>query len=62
MGIFDVALLMPCRRSCSRGRLAFEKGVLGPLVRWRWRTAARYVLMVCHRSPFFAKYAAKSIS
>ena len=62
VGLVEVAFLIPRDMSWSRGQALSEKLPCGPLTRWRWRTADSYVLMVCHLSPFRAKYAANSIS
>ena len=51
-GMIEVAFLIPFNSNSKRGQLPSGKGVLGPLVMWRCLTAARYVLMVCHLSPF----------
>ena len=59
-GMIEVAFLIPFNSNSKRGRLPSGKGVLGPLVMWRCLTAARYVLMVCHLSPFKARNALNS--
>ena len=59
-GRIEVAFLIPFSMSSRRGRLPSGNGVFGPLVMWRCRTAARYVLIVCHLRPFNARYAENS--
>ena len=61
-GMAEVALLVPLSISSRRGLLPSGKGVLGPSILWRFLTAERYVLIVCHFNPFNAKYSENSRS
>ena len=58
--MIEVVFFIPFNSGSKQGQLPSAKEVLGRLVIWKCLTAAKYLLMVCHLSPFKVSYTPKS--